>query len=75
MIGCSSFAYPSLNLRSSYSVLISNVKGRGKRKNFLGSKNIIKTLFVQIWTKLLHFNWKILDFYIFGSYFNFAPER
>ena len=75
MIGCLSFAYRSLILRSSCIVPISNVKGRGIRKKILGSKNIIKTLFVQIWTKLLHFNWKILDFYIFGSYFNFAPER
>jgi len=38
MIRCSSFAYPSLNLRSSYIVLISNVKGRGKRKNFWAAK-------------------------------------
>lgn len=33
-IFCLIFAYRSLNLRSSYIVPISNVKGRGKRKKF-----------------------------------------
>ena len=38
----------------------------------LGSKNITKNLFVQIWTKLLHNYCKGLDFFIFAVRCNFA---
>jgi len=49
------------------------VKGEEKKEN-VGSKNIIKISFVQIWTKLLHNHCKVLDFCIFVGGCRFAGK-